>query len=56
MLVAIFGAPLIIFLIIKGGWPFVALVLLINLVAQYEFFAKSDEGPRLDANMLYRTT
>ncbi len=38
VLVAIFGAPLIIFLILHGGLPFVILVLIINLVAQYEFY------------------
>ncbi|MDW7679899.1 MAG: phosphatidate cytidylyltransferase [bacterium] len=38
VLVAIFGAPLIIFLILKGGLPFAILVLVINLVSQHEFF------------------
>lgn len=38
VLVAIFGAPLIIFLILNGGLPFMVLVLIINLVAQYEFY------------------
>ncbi len=38
VLVAIFGAPLIIFLVVIGGWPFVALVALINFVSQYEFY------------------
>ncbi len=38
VIVAIFGAPLIILLILKGGIPFVILVLIINLVAQFEFY------------------
>jgi len=36
--VAIFGIPIILFLVLKGGWFFVALVLLINLVSQHEFY------------------
>ncbi|NOZ62071.1 MAG: phosphatidate cytidylyltransferase [Calditrichaeota bacterium] len=38
VLVAIFGAPLIIFLLLHGKLPFVFLILLINLVAQFEFY------------------
>lgn len=38
VLVAVFGAPLIILLILKGGWPLVILVLVINLRSQYEFY------------------
>ncbi len=38
VLVAAVGAPLIIFLILKGRLPFVILVLIINVVAQFEFY------------------
>lgn len=38
VVVTIFGAPLIIFLVLKGGLPFVILVLIINLRSQYEFY------------------
>ncbi len=38
VLVAVFGAPLIIFLLLHGGLPFVFLILIINLVAQHEFY------------------
>jgi phosphatidate cytidylyltransferase len=38
VLVAIFGIPIIVFLVLTGGLPFVALVLLINLLSQYEFY------------------
>lgn len=38
VLVAIFGIPLILVLVLKGGWPFVILVLIINLRSQYEFY------------------
>ena len=38
VLVAVFGAPIIIFLLLNGKLPFVFLVLFINLVAQYEFY------------------
>ncbi|MFZ5519365.1 MAG: phosphatidate cytidylyltransferase [Candidatus Zhuqueibacterota bacterium] len=38
VLVAMFGAPLIIYLVLKGGWPFVILVAIINVVAQFEFY------------------
>ena len=37
-LVAIFGIPLIVFLVLTGGLPFVGLVLLINVLSQYEFY------------------
>ena len=46
IIVAIFGAPLIIFLILSGGVPFVILVLIVNLVAQFEFY-KLNEGKKL---------
>ncbi|MDZ7331226.1 MAG: phosphatidate cytidylyltransferase [candidate division KSB1 bacterium] len=38
VLVAIFGIPIIVTLTLLGGLPFVGLVLLINLLAQYEFY------------------
>ncbi len=38
VLVAIFGIPIILFLVLKGGWFFVVLVLIINLLSQYEFY------------------
>ena len=38
VVVALFGAPLIIYLVLKGGWPFVILVAIINLVSQFEFY------------------
>lgn len=38
ILVAIFGAPLIIFLILKGGIAFAVLILIISLAAQFEFY------------------
>ena len=38
VLVATFGAPLIIYLILKGGLPFLILILFINLISQYEFY------------------
>lgn len=38
VLVAIFGIPIIVFLVFTGGLPFVGLVLLVNLLAQYEFY------------------
>ncbi len=36
--VAIFGIPLILGSIYKGGYPFLLLVLIINIVSQYEFY------------------
>lgn len=38
VLVAIFGIPIIVMLVLVGGLPFVGLVLLINILAQYEFY------------------
>jgi phosphatidate cytidylyltransferase len=38
VLVAIFGIPIIVFLVFIGGLPFVVLVLLINLLSQHEFY------------------
>lgn len=38
VLVAIFGIPIIVTLTLSGGLPFVGLVLLINILAQYEFY------------------
>jgi len=38
VLVAIFGAPLIIFLLLYGKLPYVILILVINLAAQHEFY------------------
>jgi len=42
-LVAIFGIPLILFTIYKGGYPFLLLVLLINVVSQYEFYKLAEK-------------
>ncbi|MCB0284367.1 MAG: phosphatidate cytidylyltransferase [Calditrichae bacterium] len=36
--VAIIGIPLLVFLIWKGGWYFFALILIISLAGQYEFY------------------
>ncbi len=38
VLVAIFGIPIIVALVLLGGLPFVGLVLLVNVLAQYEFY------------------
>lgn len=38
VIVAIFGIPTIIILVLTGGWPFVGMVLLVNLLSQYEFY------------------
>jgi len=47
VLVAIFGAPLIIFLLLHGKLPFVFLILFINLVAQYEFYQLTEHKKML---------
>ena len=43
VLVAIFGIPLILFSIYKGGYPLLLLVLLINIVSQYEFYKLAEK-------------
>ena len=52
VLVAIFGAPLVIYLILKGGLPFVFLVLLINLVAQFELYKLTEHKGMLPLKIL----
>lgn len=52
VLVAIFGAPLIIYLILKGGLPFVILVLFINLIAQFEFYKLTEHKGMLPLKIL----
>jgi phosphatidate cytidylyltransferase len=43
VLVAIFGIPLILFTIYKGGYPFLTLVLIITIVSQYEFYKLAEK-------------
>ena len=52
VLVAIFGIPIIVFLVLKGGWLFVALVLLINLLSQYEFYKLTELKQMLPLKIL----
>ncbi|MDZ7263714.1 MAG: phosphatidate cytidylyltransferase [candidate division KSB1 bacterium] len=52
VLVAMFGAPLIIFVILKGGWPLVALALIINLRSQYEFYRLTEAKGMLPFKIL----
>ncbi|UCE04342.1 MAG: phosphatidate cytidylyltransferase [bacterium] len=52
VLVAIFGIPIIVFLVLKGGWFFVALVLLVNLLSQYEFYKLTELKQMLPLNIL----
>ncbi len=47
VLVAIFGAPLIIFLLLHGKLPFVFLILFISLVAQFEFYQLTENKDML---------
>lgn len=42
-IVAIFGIPLILFSIYKGGYPLLILSLIINIVSQYEFYIISEK-------------
>jgi len=52
VLVAIFGIPIIVFLVFTGGLPFVALVLLINLLSQYEFYKLTELKQMLPLKIL----
>lgn len=52
VLVAIFGIPIIIFLVVKGGWAIVVLVLIINLLAQYEFYKLTELKKMLPIKIL----
>ena len=52
VLVAILGAPLIIYLILKGGLAFVILVLFINLIAQFEFYKLTEHKGMLPLKIL----
>jgi len=51
-LVAIFGIPLIVFLVLTGGLPFVGLVLLINLLSQFEFYKLTELKQMLPLKIL----
>ena len=51
-LVAIFGIPIIVSLALVGGLPFVGLVLLINLLAQYEFYKLTELKQMLPLKLL----
>lgn len=52
VLVAIFGIPIIVFLVFTGGLPFVGLVLLINLLSQYEFYKLTELKQMLPLKIL----
>jgi phosphatidate cytidylyltransferase len=52
VLVAIFGAPLVIFLILNGGLAFAILILIINLGAQYEFYKLTERKGMLPLKIL----
>jgi phosphatidate cytidylyltransferase len=52
MLVAIFGIPIIVFLVLTGGLPFVGLVLFINLLAQNEFYKLTELKQMLPLKLL----
>lgn len=52
VLVVVFGAPLIIFLILKGSWPLLLLVLIINLRSQYEFYRLTESKGMLPFKIL----
>ncbi len=52
ILVAIFGIPIIVSLVLIGGLPFVGLVLLINLVSQYEFYKLTELKQMLPLKLL----
>ena len=47
VLVSIFGIPLILFTIYKGGYPFLFLVLIINVLSQYEFYKLAEKKDAL---------
>lgn len=52
ILVAIFGIPIIIFLVFTGGLPFVGLVLIINLLSQYELYKLTELKQMLPLKIL----
>lgn len=52
VLVSIFGIPIIVSLVLVGGLPFVGLVLLINLLAQYEFYKLTELKQMLPLKIL----
>ncbi len=52
VLVAVFGIPIIVSLVLIGGLPFVGLVLLINLVSQYEFYKLTELKQMLPLKLL----
>jgi phosphatidate cytidylyltransferase len=52
VLVSIFGIPIIVSLVLIGGLPFVGLVLLINLLAQYEFYKLTELKQMLPLKIL----
>ncbi|MCU0644817.1 MAG: phosphatidate cytidylyltransferase, partial [bacterium] len=52
VLVALFGIPIIVFLVLKGGWALVLLVLIINLLAQYEFYKLAELKQMLPLKIL----
>ncbi len=49
---SIFGIPIIVSLVLIGGLPLVGLVLLINLVSQYEFYKLTELKQMLPLNIL----
>jgi len=52
VLVAIFGIPIIVFLVYTGGLAFVGLVLLVNLLSQYEFYKLTELKQMLPLKIL----
>lgn len=52
VLVAVFGIPIIVFLVLTGGWAFVLLVLIINLLAQFEFYKLTELKQMLPLKIL----
>jgi len=52
VIVAIIGIPLIVFLVLTGGLPFVGLVLVINLLSQYEFYKLTELKQMLPLKIL----
>jgi phosphatidate cytidylyltransferase len=52
VVVAIFGIPIIVFLVLKGGLAFLALVLIINLLSQFEFYKLTELKKMLPLKIL----
>lgn len=52
VLVALFGIPIIVFLVLKGGWALVGLVLIVNLLSQYEFYKLAELKKMLPLKIL----